>query len=502
MTIKTAETYHVPVLLNESIDGLALKPGGIYVDVTFGGGGHSREILSRLTGGARLFSFDQDADAENNIPADAEGFTFVRSNFRYLKNWMRYYGIDHIDGLLADLGVSSHHFDDAERGFSFRFDAPLYMRMNKRAGMTAADILNTYDEEQLADVFYIYGELKNSRRIAAAVAKARTTKKIATTNDFMDIAAPLFKREREKKDMTKLFQALRIEVNHEMDALKEMLLAATELLAPEGRLSVIRPRREEHHENGQRGRKGGAGLLRTHTDTVPPREQQGDNTVGRRTGEESEKPQRETQNCRKEMKQNEDNTKPDPRQILNDIAAREAEAAAGDTVKTAKGSGGDDGTDRTEPAQKGDGNAKDTQKQAAAKGNGGNGTADSFLSIIRGQAEENETGNVSDMSLAKVIGGDILKAKFIRRQMGVIMIAFVFTIIYISNRYSCQQSLIKIDKLNKELQDAKYRALSSNSELTEQSRESKVLEKLRSNKDSVLHIPTQPPYIITIPTND
>lgn len=239
MTIKTAETYHVPVLLNESIDGLALKPGGIYVDVTFGGGGHSREILSRLTGGARLFSFDQDADAENNIPADAEGFTFVRSNFRYLKNWMRYYGIDHIDGLLADLGVSSHHFDDAERGFSFRFDAPLDMRMNKRAGMTAADILNIYDEEQLADVFYIYGELKNSRRIAAAVAKARTTKKIATTNDFMDIAAPLFKREREKKDMTKLFQALRIEVNHEMDALKEMLLAATELLAPEGRLSVI-----------------------------------------------------------------------------------------------------------------------------------------------------------------------------------------------------------------------------------------------------------------------
>ena len=239
MTIKTAETYHVPVLLNESIDGLALKPGGIYVDVTFGGGGHSREILSRLTGGARLFSFDQDADAENNIPADAEGFTFVRSNFRYLKNWMRYYGIDHIDGLLADLGVSSHHFDDAERGFSFRFDAPLDMRMNKRAGMTAADILNTYDEEQLADVFYIYGELKNSRRIAAAVAKARTTKKIATTNDFMDIAAPLFKREREKNDMTKLFQALRIEVNHEMDALKEMLLAATELLAPEGRLSVI-----------------------------------------------------------------------------------------------------------------------------------------------------------------------------------------------------------------------------------------------------------------------
>jgi 16S rRNA (cytosine1402-N4)-methyltransferase len=239
MTIKTAETYHVPVMLSESIDALAIKPGGVYVDVTFGGGGHSREILSRLTQGARLFSFDQDADAENNIPAGAEGFTFVRSNFRYLKNWMRYYGVDHIDGLLADLGVSSHHFDDAERGFSFRFDAPLDMRMNKRAGMTAADILNTYDEERLADVFYIYGELKNSRRLAAAVAKARATKKIATTTDFMDIVAPLFHREREKKDMTRLFQALRIEVNHEMDALKEMLLAAAELLAPGGRLSVI-----------------------------------------------------------------------------------------------------------------------------------------------------------------------------------------------------------------------------------------------------------------------
>lgn len=239
MTIKTAETYHVPVLLNESIDGLALKPGGIYVDVTFGGGGHSREILSRLTGGARLFSFDQDADAENNIPADAEGFTFVRSNFRYLKNWMRYYGIDHIDGLLADLGVSSHHFDDAERGFSFRFDAPLDMRMNKRAGKTAADIVNSYDEQQLADIFYLYGEMKNSRRIAAALAKARADKPIATTQDFLKAVEPLFRREREKKDMTRLFQALRIEVNHEMVALKQMLAAATELLAPGGRLSVI-----------------------------------------------------------------------------------------------------------------------------------------------------------------------------------------------------------------------------------------------------------------------
>ena len=237
--IVTADGYHVPVLLNESIDALCLKPGGVYVDVTFGGGGHSREILRRLDPTSRLFSFDQDADAERNVPEGCDGFTFVRSNFRYLKNWMRYYDIDHIDGLLADLGVSSHHFDDAERGFSFRFDAPLDMRMNKRAGKTAADIVNTYSEEQLADVFYLYGELKNSRRIAAALAKARTAEPIATTQQFMKAVEPLFRREREKKEMAKLFQALRIEVNHEMTALKQMLAAATELLAPGGRLSVI-----------------------------------------------------------------------------------------------------------------------------------------------------------------------------------------------------------------------------------------------------------------------
>ena len=237
--IKTAECYHVPVLLHESIDGLDIKPGGVYVDVTFGGGGHSREILRRLDPTARLFSFDQDAAAERNVPEGAEGFTFVRSNFRYLKNWMRFYDVDHIDGLLADLGVSSHHFDDAERGFSFRFDAPLDMRMNKRAGKTAADIVNSYDEQQLADIFYLYGEMKNSRRIAAALAKARADKPIATTQDFLKAVEPLFRREREKKDMARLFQALRIEVNHEMVALKQMLAAATELLAPGGRLSVI-----------------------------------------------------------------------------------------------------------------------------------------------------------------------------------------------------------------------------------------------------------------------
>ncbi len=234
----TAGTYHVPVLLGESIDGLNIKAGGIYVDVTFGGGGHSREIVARLTGGAHLYSFDQDADAELNIIND-DRFTFVRSNFRYIKNWMRYHGVEKIDGLLADLGVSSHHFDDETRGFSFRFDAPLDMRMNKRAGATAADIVNTYDEQRLADIFYLYGELKNARRIAAALVKARSEQKIETTNQFMKAVEKLFKQEREKKEMAKLFQALRIEVNHEMDALRDMLHGAIDLLAPGGRLSVI-----------------------------------------------------------------------------------------------------------------------------------------------------------------------------------------------------------------------------------------------------------------------
>ena len=231
-------TYHVPVLLNESVDGLNIKAGGVYVDVTFGGGGHSKEILSRLPEGARLFSFDQDADAERNIIAD-DKFTFVRSNFRYIKNFMRYHEVDGIDGVLADLGVSSHHFDDSERGFSFRFDGKLDMRMNQRAGKTAADIVNTYEEEALADLFHLYGELKNSRKIASAIVKARSTKALRTIEDLLNIVKPMFGREREKKELAKVFQALRIEVNQEMDALKEMLLAATELLNPGGRLSVI-----------------------------------------------------------------------------------------------------------------------------------------------------------------------------------------------------------------------------------------------------------------------
>lgn len=238
MSITTARGYHVPVLLSESIEGLNVKEGGTYVDVTFGGGGHSRAILQKLGGSGHLYSFDQDADAERNI-IDQPNFTFVRSNFRYLKNWMRYYGVEHVDGILADLGVSSHHFDDETRGFSFRFNAPLDMRMNKRAGKTAADILNNYSEEQLADVFYLYGELRNARRIAAAIAKARQEKPINMTSDLEQAVGSLFKREREKKDTARLFQALRIEVNQEMSALKEMLLAATEVLGVGGRLSVI-----------------------------------------------------------------------------------------------------------------------------------------------------------------------------------------------------------------------------------------------------------------------
>lgn len=231
--------YHIPVLLHESVDGLRIHPAGTYVDVTFGGGGHSREILRRLGPEGRLYSFDQDADAERNVPEGDERFTFVRSNFRYLTNWMRYYGVDGVDGLIADLGVSSHHFDAEERGFSFRYDAPLDMRMNGRAGMTAADLVNTYDEERLANVLYLYGELKNSRRLASAIVKARGQKNIVFIDDLLQIIKPLMPREREKKDLARVFQALRIEVNREMDALQEMLEATLKVLRPGGRLAVL-----------------------------------------------------------------------------------------------------------------------------------------------------------------------------------------------------------------------------------------------------------------------
>ncbi len=235
---ETEPIYHIPVLLQESIQGMNLRPGGIYTDMTFGGGGHSKEILRQMDADSRLFSFDQDEDAERNIVDDAR-FTFVRSNFRYLHNFLRYYGVDKVDAVLADLGVSSHHFDDSERGFSFRFDGNLDMRMNKRAGMTASEIINSYDEEQLANLFYLYGELKNSRKLANVLVKARSMKPITTIGDFLEIVKPLYGKEREKKELAKVFQALRIEVNQEMEALKEMLYAATEALKPGGRLVII-----------------------------------------------------------------------------------------------------------------------------------------------------------------------------------------------------------------------------------------------------------------------
>jgi len=242
--IVTAETYHVPVLLDESIAGLNIQPSGTYIDVTFGGGGHSRRILSLLGAEGHLYGFDQDGDAEKNILPD-DRFTFVRSNFRYIANWMQYFGVEQVDGILADLGVSSHHLDDESRGFSFRFDAPLDMRMNKRGGMTAADVLNTYSEERLADVFYLYGELKSARRLARAVVQARSKAALLTTADLLRVMnVPVNGQSSTvngqwKKDAARLFQSLRIEVNHEMDALRDMLRGATRLLRPGGRLSVI-----------------------------------------------------------------------------------------------------------------------------------------------------------------------------------------------------------------------------------------------------------------------
>lgn len=236
---KIEDCYHVPVMLQESLEGLQIKPSGTYVDVTFGGGGHSRGILSNLGTDGSLYGFDQDADAEQNIPDD-DRFVFVRSNFRYLYNFMRYHGVaGEVDGLLADLGVSSHHFDDQERGFSFRFEGALDMRMNTRGGQTAADILNNYSEEQLSDVFYLYGELKAARKLAAVIVKARQTQAIETIPDLLEILKPFVGKDKEKKFLAQAFQALRIEVNDEMRALKEMLQQTTRVLKPGGRLVVI-----------------------------------------------------------------------------------------------------------------------------------------------------------------------------------------------------------------------------------------------------------------------
>lgn len=236
--IVTAGGYHIPVLCKQTVDLLQIKPNGIYVDVTFGGGGHSREILRCLGKDGKLFGFDQDMDAYNNRPDDSR-FVFVRSNFRYLKNFLRYHGIDSVDGILADLGVSSHHFDDQTRGFSFRFDGNLDMRMNQQGGKSAADVVNGYSEEQLADVFYLYGELKSARKIARAIVNHRSKSPILRVQDFIQVLQPYVGRDKEKKELAQIFQALRIEVNDEMVALQKLLQSSLDVLKPGGRMAVL-----------------------------------------------------------------------------------------------------------------------------------------------------------------------------------------------------------------------------------------------------------------------
>ena len=234
----TEVIYHTPALLHETVEGLNLQSDGIYVDVTFGGGGHSKEILNKIGPKGKLFGFDQDADAIQNI-VDDKRFTFVRSNFKYMKNFMRFHGVEKVDGILADLGVSSHHFDEAGRGFSFRFDGALDMRMNTESKVTAASILNSYSEEDLANVFYLYGELHNSRKIARTIAQARAKEPIEKIFQFIEILKPYFGREKEKKDMARVFQALRIEVNQEMEVLRELLEQSLEILKPGGRIAIL-----------------------------------------------------------------------------------------------------------------------------------------------------------------------------------------------------------------------------------------------------------------------
>lgn len=235
----TADGYHIPVLLQQSVDGMGIESADICVDVTFGGGGHSREILSRLGDKGRLYGFDQDQDAFENITGD-ERFTFVRSNFRYLKTFLKYYGVESVNSILADLGVSSHHFDDDQRGFSFRFeDGDLDMRMNQQSTLTASKILNEYEEEHLANILYLYGELKQSRQIASRIVAERKQKSFRQIKDLLAILTPYTKGGKEKKILAQAFQALRIEVNQEMETLKEMLLQAQEVLVAGGRLSII-----------------------------------------------------------------------------------------------------------------------------------------------------------------------------------------------------------------------------------------------------------------------
>lgn len=236
----TEKVYHIPALLPETIAALDVQPGGIYVDATFGGGGHSRAIMERLdlSAGGHLYSFDQDEDAVKRAPTDNR-FTMVYSNFRFITNFMRYYDVDSVDGVLADLGVSFHHFDDTERGFSFRFDGPLDMRMNRQASRSAADLLNSMSEEKLAEILYVYGELKQSRAMARSIVKARTTVPFATIGQLVETVKQHIDPRKEKKELAQIFQALRIEVNDEMGALKELLQGALQVLKPGGRLAVI-----------------------------------------------------------------------------------------------------------------------------------------------------------------------------------------------------------------------------------------------------------------------
>jgi len=231
--------YHTPALLDATIDALNVRSDGTYVDVTFGGGGHSRAILSRLGDNGRLYGIDQDMDAwSQRVQGDAR-FTFVHGNFAYLQNFMRYYGVDEVDGIVADLGVSFHHFDTAERGFSFRADAPLDMRMNRAAHLDARTVLATYSQEQLADVLYLYGELRQSRRIADALVKARETAPLTTTGDLVKVLTPMLHPAQEKKELAQVFQALRIEVNGELDALRRLLEQSLRVLSVGGRLAII-----------------------------------------------------------------------------------------------------------------------------------------------------------------------------------------------------------------------------------------------------------------------
>lgn len=230
--------YHIPALLAETVDGLNIDPNGVYVDVTFGGGGHSREIMRRLGKKGKLVSFDQDLDAYANRIDDPR-FVFVRSNFRYLKNFLRYHGIEKVDGILADLGVSFHHFDVASRGFSFRMDGELDMRMNVKASQKASDVLNEYSEEDLTHIFRVYGELAQPQKMARAIVRAREEKPFVMVQDLLSVAEKLIAKERAKKELACVFQALRIEVNKEMDALKQLLMQSAEVLKVGGRLSVL-----------------------------------------------------------------------------------------------------------------------------------------------------------------------------------------------------------------------------------------------------------------------